>query len=120
MSNISVRVSEEVKVKLEEYRIKKGLHKKRLKLSHVTGQIVSKWLEKPTDLKEYIEAERLTKIIRTDNVTVSLNKTEKANLYKIFGEKYIDEVSSINLLVYIIIIQFLNENFEDFDIRKAL
>lgn len=91
-----------------------------MKLSHVTGKIVSEWLEKPTDLKEYIEAEKVTKIIRSENVTVSLNKTEKANLHKIFGEKYIDEVNSINLLVYMILIQFLNENFEDFDISKAL
>ncbi len=120
MYNTSIRVSEEVRVKLEEYRIKKELHKKKMKLSQVVGEIVAKWLENPTELREYIDAEKQSKVIRDDNITISLDYKDKAKLYKLFGEKYIDKVKSLNLLLYIILVKFLNENFEDFDIKKVL
>lgn len=119
MRNTNVRVSEEVRIKLEEYRIKKGLHKNKVTISQIAGQIVSNWLKDPFELKEYIEAEKKSKVIRSTNVTVSLKDDDKAKLYEIFAEKYIKEVVSVNVLLYVILVEFMDNNYEDFDIKKV-
>lgn len=119
MRNINVRVSEEVRIKLEEYRIKKGFHKNKMTISQITGKIVSNWLREPIELKEYIEAEKKSKVIRRANVTVSLKDDDKAKLYEIFAEKYIKEVVSVNVLLYVILVEFMDNNYEDFDINKV-
>lgn len=119
MRNINVRVSEEVRIKLEEYRIKKGFHKNKMTISQITGKIVSNWLREPIELKEYIEAEKKSKVIRRANVTVALKDDDKAKLYEIFAEKYIKEVLSVNVLLYVILVEFMDNNYEDFDIKKV-
>ena len=119
MRNINVRVSEEVRIKLEEYRIKKGFHKNKMTISQITGKIVSNWLREPIELKEYIEAEKKSKVIRRANVTVALKDDDKAKLYEIFAEKYIKEVLSVNVLLYVILVEFMDNNYEDFDINKV-
>lgn len=119
MRNINVRVSEEVRIKLEEYRIKKGFHKNKMTISQITGKIVSNWLREPIELKEYIEAEKKSKVIRRANVTVALKDDDKAKLYEIFAEKYIKEVVSVNVLLYVILVEFMDNNYEDFDIKKV-
>lgn len=119
MRNINVRVSEEVRIKLEEYRIKKGFHKNKMTISQITGKIVSNWLSSPIELKEYIEAEKKSKVIRRANVTVALKDDDKAKLYEIFAEKYIREVVSVNVLLYIILVEFMDNNYEDFDMNKV-
>lgn len=119
MRNINVRVSEEVRIKLEEYRIKKGFHKNKMTISQITGKIVSNWLREPIELKEYIEAEKKSKVIRRANVTVALKDDDKAKLYEIFAEKYIKEVVSVNVLLYVILVEFMDNNYEDFNIKKV-
>lgn len=106
MGNITVniRVSKDMRIILEEYRYTQGLYKKKLKLSNITGEIVSDWLREPTELlNEKSEC-------RDDIIAISLSKDDKAKIHRLFGEKFIDSYRSINHFLYGILENFIENN----------
>ena len=51
---VAIRVTEEIRIKLEEYIVIKGLHRQKIKYNQLAEQIIKDWLKNPELNKEKI------------------------------------------------------------------
>lgn len=105
--SIGVRLSRDTLIDLERYIVSEGLHRYRIKASQVATLIVKDWLENPVLDKSKLIYGRINNEPRVSRVTIKLLEEENINLYEIYVKEYIRECSSVNVLIYNIILQFL-------------
>lgn len=105
--SIGVRLTRETLIDLERYIVSKGLHRYRIKPSQVATYIVKDWLENPILEKSKLIYGRVANEPKVSRVTVKLLKEENIKLYEIYVKEYIRECLSVNVLIYNIILQFL-------------
>lgn len=113
---IAIRITEEMRIKLEEYIVIKGLHRKKIRCSKLANDIIIKWLEQPVLNKDKL-IYGTSNEARTSRVTINLTKEESIRAYEIYVAKYIRECRSLNILLYNVLLQFIDKNFEDFEIE---
>lgn len=106
---IGVRLPRETLIGLEEYIVNEGLHRYRVKASQVATMIVTDWLKNPVLDKSKLIYGRVNKEPKISRVTVKLLEEENIKIYEIYVKEYIRECSSVNVLIYNIILQFLTE-----------
>lgn len=114
-----VRLTRETLIEIERFIVAKGLHRYRIKPSQVATLIVKDWLENPVLDKSKIIYGRIPNVPKKSRITVKLLEKENIKLYEIYVKEYIRECSSINVLIYNIILQFL-ENEGTLSILKEL
>ena len=107
-SSIGVRITRETLIELERFIVREGLHRYKIKASQVATLIIKEWLKNPVLDKSKIIYSRVNKEPRVSRVTVKLLEEENINLYEIYVMEYIRYCSSVNMLLYNIILQFLN------------
>ncbi|MBD7915864.1 hypothetical protein H9660_11985 [Clostridium sp. Sa3CUN1] len=104
-----IRVDRDTKEKLNLLIVEKGLHKLRVKIVNITSMVVKDWIKDPVLDKEKIIK---NKKIRAERVNVDLTKEEKDKLYEIYVRYYQREVNSVSALIYNIINQYVESEFE--------
>lgn len=109
--SIGVRLTRETLIELERYIVSEGLHRYRIKPAQVATYIVKDWLKNPILEKSKLIYGRIKDEPKVGRITVKLLEEENINLYEIYVKEYIRECSSVNVLIYNIILQFL-ENKE--------
>lgn len=107
--SIGIRLTRETLIDLERYIVSKGLHRYRIKPSQVATYIVKDWLENPILEKSKLIYGRIANEPKVSRVTVKLLEEENIKLYEIYVKEYIRECSSVNVLIYNIILQFLEK-----------
>lgn len=105
--SIGVRLMRETLIDLERYIVSEGLHRYRIKPSQVATMIVKDWLNKPILDKSKLIYGRINNEPKISRLTVKLLEEENIRLYEIYVKEYIRECSSVNVLIYNIILQFL-------------
>lgn len=115
LEKIAIRITEEMRIKLEEYIVMKGLHKKKIKYRQLANDIIREWLKNPVLNKSKL-IYGTSNEARTSRVTVKLTREENIKAYEIYVEKYIRECRTLNILLYNILLQFIDDNFDDFEI----
>ncbi|MBQ8997269.1 MAG: hypothetical protein IJ086_01090 [Clostridium sp.] len=105
--SIGVRLTRETLIEIERFIVAKGLHRYRIKPTQVATLIVKDWLENPILDKSKIIYGRISNEPRTNRITIKLLEEENIKLYEIYVKEYIRECSSVNVLLYNIILQFL-------------
>ncbi len=112
---VAIRITEEIRIKLEEYIVMNGLHRQRIKYNQLAEQIIRDWLKNPKLNKEKMLYGTSSK---TRGARVSINLTEEENIraYEIYVAEYIRECRSLNILLYNVLLQFVDNNFSDFEI----
>ena len=95
--SIGVRLMRETLIDLERY----------IKPSQVATMIVKDWLNKPILDKSKLIYGRINNEPKISRLTVKLLEEENIKLYEIYVKEYIRECSSVNVLIYNIILQFL-------------
>ena len=104
---ISVRLNREIMINLEKLLVREGLHRLRVKVSNLAALIVREWLENPIlDESKMIYGRNINNP-KNSRLTVKLNEEENIKLYEIYVDKYIKNCSSINMLIYNILLQFI-------------
>lgn len=112
---VAIRVTEEIRIKLEEYIVIKGLHRQKIKYNQLAEQIIKGWLKNPELNKEKIIYGTSSKS-RESRVSIRLTEEENIKAYEIYVAKYIRECRSLNILLYNVLVQFVYNNFSDFEI----
>lgn len=107
--SIGVRLTRETLIELERYIVSEGLHRYRIKPAQVATMIVKDWLINPVLDKSKLIYGRIKDEPKVSRVTVKLLEEENIKLYEIYVKEYIRECSSVNVLIYNIILQFLEE-----------
>ena len=110
--SIGVRLTREKLIELERYIVNKGLHRYRIKASQVATMILKEWLKEPILDKSKLIYGRINNDPKVSRLTVKLLEEENINLYEIYVKEYIRECSSVNVLIYNIILQFLENEGE--------
>lgn len=105
--SIGVRLTRETLIELERYIVSEGLHRYRIKPAQVATYIVKDWLKNPILEKSKLIYGRIKDEPKVGRITVKLLEEENIKLYEIYVEQYIRECSSVNVLIYNIILQFL-------------
>lgn len=104
---ISVRLNREIMIDLEKLWVREGLYRLRVKVSNLAALIVREWLENPIlDESKMIYGRNINNP-KNSRLTVKLNEEENIKLYEIYVDKYIKNCSSINMLIYNILLQFI-------------
>ena len=96
-------------IDLERYIVSVGLHRYRIIPSQVATMIVKDWLNKPILDKSTLIYGRINNEPKISRLTVKLLEEENIKLYEIYVKEYIRECSSVNVLIYNIILQFLEK-----------
>jgi hypothetical protein len=119
---IGVRLDREILIKLERYIVQNGLHRYRVKPSQLGTLIIKDWLNNPVLNKRKLLYGRIKNEPRMNRITIKLSEEENIKLYEIYVEKYIRECSSVNVLIYNILLQFLNnkENLSVLEEKKYI
>lgn len=104
---ISVRLNREIMINLEKLLVREGLHRLRVKVSNLAALIVREWLENPILDESKMIYGRTSNNPKNSRLTVKLNEEENIKLYEIYVDKYIKNCSSINMLIYNILLQFI-------------
>ncbi|CAM2078032.1 MAG: hypothetical protein NSGCLCUN01_02220 [uncultured Clostridium sp.] len=112
---VSIRITEEVRVRLERYIVMKGLHRNKIKYSQLANEIIREWLENPILDKEKLLYGSSNEA-RTNRLTINLTEEENIKAYEIYVDKYIRECRTMNILLYNVLLQFIDKNFNDFEI----
>lgn len=107
---IGVRLTRETLINLERYIVREGLHRYRVKPSQLGTLIVQDWLRNPILDKTKIIYGRVPNEPRISRITINLLDEENIKLYEIYVKEYIRNCSSVNMLIYNIILQFLESN----------
>lgn len=107
---IGVRLTRETLINLERYIVREGLHRYRVKPSQLGTLIVQDWLSNPILDKTKIIYGRVPNEPRISRITINLLDEENIKLYEIYVKEYIRNCSSVNMLIYNIILQFLESN----------
>jgi len=105
--SIGVRLTRETLIELERYIVNKGLHRYRIKPAQVSTFIVKDWLENPILEKSKLIYGKVANEPKVSRLTIKLLEEENIKLYEIYVKEYIRECSSVNVLIYNIILQFL-------------
>lgn len=105
----AIRVDRDTKEKLNLLIVEKELHKLRVKLVNMTSMVVREWIKNPVLDKEKIKR---NKKVRVDRVNIDLTKDEKDKLFEIYVRNYQREVNSVSSLIYNIINQYVEDEFE--------
>ena len=116
IEKIAIRITEEIRIKLEEYIVKNGLHRQKIKYNQLANDIIRKWLDEPVLNKDKL-IYGTSNEARSSRVTINLTTEENIRLYEIYVDKYIRECRSINILLYNVLLQFIDANFDDFEIE---
>ena len=112
---VAIRITEEIRIKLEEYIVMNGLHRQRIKYNQLAEQIIRDWLKNPKLNKEKIIYGTSSKT-RGGRVSINLTEEEHIRAYEIYVAEYIRECRSLNILLYNVLLQFVDNNFSDFEI----
>lgn len=115
IEKIAIRITEELRVKLEEYIVMKGLHRQKIKYNQLANDIIRKWLDEPVLNKDKL-IYGTSNEARSSRVTINLTTEENIRVYEIYVDKYIRECRSLNILLYNVLLQFVYNNFSDFEI----
>jgi hypothetical protein len=105
--SIGVRLTRETLIELERFIVRKRLHRYRIKASQVATLIVKDWLKNPVLDKSKLIYGRVANEPKVNRLTVKLLEEENIKLYEIYVTEYIRECSSVNVLIYNIILQFI-------------
>lgn len=111
---IKIRVNDEVRIRLEEYLVREGLHRDKIRTTQLLTEVVREWIKKPV-LNDRLILKFPSKT-RGEIVGIKINEEENIKLNEIFVSKYIRKCRTLNVLLYNIVLQFLDKNFDDFDI----
>lgn len=114
---IAVRITEEIRIRLEEYIVMKGLHREKIKYTQLASKIIIDWLKNPVLNKEKIIYGTSSKI-RESRVSINLTEEENIRAYEIYVNEYIRDCRSLNILLYNVLLQFIDNNFSDFEIDQ--
>lgn len=115
IEKIAIRITEELRVKLEEYIVMKGLHRQKIKYNQLANDIIRKWLDEPVLNKDKL-IYGTSNEARSSRVTINLTTEENIRVYEIYVAEYIRECRSLNILLYNVLLQFVDNNFSDFEI----
>lgn len=116
MEKIAIRITEEIRIKLEEYIVMKGLHREKIKYSQLANDIIREWLKQPILNKDKLIYGSSNEV-RSSRVTINLTMEETIRAYEIYVDKYIRNCRSLNILLYNVLLQFIDNNFENFTIQ---
>ncbi len=116
IEKVAIRITEEVRIKLEEYIVREGLHRKNVKYRELVSDIIKMWLKEPMLNKDKL-IYGTSNEARSSRVTVNLTREENIKAYEIYVDKYIRECRTLNILLYNVLLQFIDKNFDDFDIE---
>ena len=116
IEKIAIRITEEIRIKLEEYIVKNGLHRQKIKCNQLANDIIRKWLDEPVLNKDKL-IYGTSNEARSSRVTINLTTEENIRVYEIYVDKYIRECRSINILLYNVLLQFIDENCNDFEME---
>lgn len=112
---VAIRITEEIRIKLEEYIVIKGLHRNKIRYTQLATQIVREWLENPMLNKEKL-IYGTSNEARSSRVTINLTIEENIKAYEIYVSKYVRDCRSLNVLLYNVLLQFVDSNFSNFEI----
>lgn len=115
MEKIAIRITEEMRIKLEEYIVMKGLHKEKVKYRQLANDIIKNWLKEPILNRDKI-IYGTSNEARLSRVTINLTQEENIRAYEIYVDKYIRQCRTLNILLYNVLLQFIDANFDDFEI----
>ena len=115
IEKISIRITEELRIKLEEYIVMKGLHRQKIRYSQLANDVIRKWLDDPVLNKDKL-IYGTSNEARSGKVTIKLTTEENIKAYEIYVAEYIRECRSLNILLYNVLLQFVDNNFSAFEI----
>lgn len=104
-----VRISEDMRIALERYIVKEGLHRYNVKFTRLASIIVKEWLENPVLDREKIIYGTVSNEPRKKQVTITLAQDEYTKFYEIFVSDYVRDCRTPSILIYNIIKQFIEE-----------
>ena len=108
--NIGVRLSRDKLIDIERFIVKEGLHRYRVRPSYFATLIIKDWLKNPILDKSKLTYGYIKNNPKINRISVNLTEEEHIKLYEIYVKDYIRECSSINVLIYNVITQFLDED----------
>mgnify|MGYP006973375230 CR=1 FL=1 len=74
---VAIRITEEIRIKLEEYIVINGLHRQRIRYNQLAEQIIKDWLKNPRLNKEKIIKRIRNLTIKTRTRIRSIRKRKK-------------------------------------------
>ena len=75
---VAIRITEEIRIKLEEYIVINGLHRQRIRYNQLAEQIIKDWLKNPRLNKEKI-------IYGTGNEILLCKGSERVGISAFYG-----------------------------------
>lgn len=87
IEKIAIRITEEIRVKLEEYIVKNGLHRKKIKYNQLANDIIRKWLDEPVLNKDKL-IYGTSNEARSSRVTINLTTEENIRVYEICESRF--------------------------------
>ena len=108
MHKEAVRINEDMRIKLERYIVREGLHKYSVKLAKIASFIIKDLIDNPVLDKSKIIYGTANEP-RTRRVTIYLTDDEYIKFYEIFVSDYVRDCRTPSILIYNIIKQFIEE-----------
>lgn len=104
---VGVRLQREMVIALETFIVDNGLHKYKIKLHNLATIIIQEWLENPVLDRSKIVFGTVTNAPRSSRISIRISNEENIKLYEIYVKEYIRECASVNMMIYNIILQFI-------------